>query len=213
MNPTAATAHWSGLAASLFSAMINGYLKLNPETREQLAAEGNTCIGVEITDVRQRFCIVLELGVFRIAADGSCTPDVSLRGRSTALASLMLRGRGEPDVMIEGDADRAARLRAILRAAEIDWEEQLSRVAGDAVAHKTGETARAFQRWLKQTHGSLEADIAEYLTEESGNLPTRGEIESFMNAVDTLRSDTDRLEARIARLETGSGQSGQKPQS
>ena len=45
-------------------------------------------------------------------------------------------------------------------------------------------------------------DTSEYLREESGVLPTRVEIEAFMEEIDQFRSDVDRLEARIRRSET-----------
>jgi ubiquinone biosynthesis protein UbiJ len=44
--------------------------------------------------------------------------------------------------------------------------------------------------------------VAQYLQEESRDLPTRIEVEEFLEAVDRLRESADRFEARLARLES-----------
>jgi ubiquinone biosynthesis protein UbiJ len=46
----------------------------------------------------------------------------------------------------------------------------------------------------------LGLDVSEYLQEESRLLPTRHEVEAYLNAVDALRASADRLEQRVARL-------------
>ncbi len=46
----------------------------------------------------------------------------------------------------------------------------------------------------------MEQNVGEYLRIESEIVPNRVEIDGFMNDVDDLRSDVDRLEQRIARL-------------
>jgi ubiquinone biosynthesis protein UbiJ len=77
----------------------------------------------------------------------------------------------------------------------------LSRVVGDVVAHKVGNVVRGIQDWSTQTIDSLNADITEYMQEESRMLPRREEVDEFLSAVDTLRADVDRLEKRVARLQ------------
>jgi ubiquinone biosynthesis protein UbiJ len=47
-------------------------------------------------------------------------------------------------------------------------------------------------------------NVSDYLKEESLILPDQSQVNNFLSAVDTLRADTDRLEARIARLKKAS---------
>jgi ubiquinone biosynthesis protein UbiJ len=42
--------------------------------------------------------------------------------------------------------------------------------------------------------------MGEYLTEESRDLPAPPEVEAWVEQVDRLREDADRLEARLALL-------------
>jgi ubiquinone biosynthesis protein UbiJ len=43
--------------------------------------------------------------------------------------------------------------------------------------------------------------VVEYLQEEGRDLPTRVEVDEFLEGVDRLRDDTERLEAKLARIE------------
>jgi ubiquinone biosynthesis protein UbiJ len=44
-------------------------------------------------------------------------------------------------------------------------------------------------------------DTAEYLREETRDLARKIDVEEWMEAVDSLRDDVERLEARLRRLE------------
>ena len=83
---------------------------------------------------------------------------------------------------------------------DIDWEEQLSRLSGDVLAHRLGTMVRGALDWGRRAKQSLERDVAEYLREETGLNPRQDEVESFVAGVDVLREAVDRLEARLERL-------------
>ena len=87
-----------------------------------------------------------------------------------------------------------------LASFNVDWEELLSGYLGDVAAHQLGNGGRAAAQWLAETRATLERDIAEYLRNEAELLPERWQIRQFLAAVDELRSDIDRLDARIKRL-------------
>jgi len=137
-------------------------------------------------------------------SDGGAA-DASLSGTPIALLALAgpraegaLRGGG---VRIEGDAEVAQKFRELLEQAQPDFEEELARVIGDVAAHQVANVARGFLAWGRRAGGSLATNVAEYLQEEGRDLPTRIEVDEFLAAVDHLRDDAERLEARLARLE------------
>jgi len=103
---------------------------------------------------------------------------------------------------IEGDAEVAQKFRELLAQAQPDFEEELSRVIGDVAARQVANFARGFLDWGRKAGGSLATNVAEYLQEEGRDLPTRTETEEFLAGVDRLRDDAERLEARLARLES-----------
>ena len=54
--------------------------------------------------------------------------------------------------------------------------------------------------WGQATAKSMVLNTSEYLREESRDLIAPGELADFVDAVDVLRDDVERMEARIERL-------------
>ena len=133
------------------------------------------------------------------------TADATLTG--SPLALLSLAGPGAEDrlrgsaICIAGDAEVAQRFRDLLRQAQPDFEEELAAVFGDIAARQMANFARGVLEWGRKAADSLSTNVAEYLQEEGRDVPTRVELEEFLEAVDHLREAADRLEARLARLE------------
>jgi ubiquinone biosynthesis protein UbiJ len=135
----------------------------------------------------------------------AATAHATLTG--TPLALLQLASR-KPEaavrsgaVHIEGDAEVAQTFSELLKSARPDLEEELSRVIGDVAAHQVGNVARSALAFGRRAADTLSQNIAEYLTEEGRDLPTRVEADEFVAGVDKLRDDVERLEVRLANLE------------
>jgi ubiquinone biosynthesis protein UbiJ len=132
--------------------------------------------------------------------------DASLSGTPLSLLSMVGPGAEErlreSGIRIAGDAEVAQRFRELLQHAQPDFEEELSRVIGDVAARQIANLARGFFDWGRKAAGSLSSNVAEYLQEEGRDVPTRVELDEFLEAVDQLRDATDRLEARLSRLES-----------
>jgi ubiquinone biosynthesis protein UbiJ len=138
--------------------------------------------------------------------DHAGTPDATLSG--TPLSLLRLAGpapeaalRGGA-VHIEGDAEVAQTFSELLKAAQPDLEEELSRVVGDVAAHQIGNVARTALGFARRAHDTLLQNVAEYLQEEGRDVPSRTEADEFLHGVDRLRDDVERLEARLKLLES-----------
>ena len=201
---------YAGLEAAL-----NGYLGLDPVTRERLAALHGRTVGVEILGLGLTlFFTVDETGALQVYGRHEGEPDCWLRGTPLDLLRAGDRARGADQlfsqrVRIEGDSGLAQRFGAILADLDIDWEEQLARVTGDVVAHEAGSAARAAQDFAQRTGRVAEQNLREYLQEEARLLPTRYEAKEFLDAVDALRDDVERLAARVERLRSRAGEVGE----
>jgi len=133
------------------------------------------------------------------------TPDATLSGSPLSLLRLAgpapeaaLRGGS---VHIEGDAEVAQTFSELLKAARPDLEEELSRVVGDVAARQIGNVARSALRFARRAQDTLMQNVAEYLQEEGRDVPNRTEAEEFLQGVDKLRDDVERLEARLSLRE------------
>lgn len=83
----------------------------------------------------------------------------------------------------------------------IDWEELTSHWTGDIAAHLLGNMARYAKQKPKDLLQKTSHMMADYITEEALLIPTRIEIERFLENVDTVKADLTRLEMRLSQLE------------
>ncbi|MDX1443206.1 MAG: SCP2 sterol-binding domain-containing protein [Gammaproteobacteria bacterium] len=128
--------------------------------------------------------------------------DVTLRGTIPSLlfSRLKKEGNGMPKgVSITGDAETGQDFQQLVESLDIDWEEKLSRFIGDSAAHQVGSLLRGFRDFTRQGAERFSDNIREYLQEETEDLPRRREVNEFLDNVDALREDVDRLEARVQR--------------
>ncbi len=192
----------------LLQALGNALLRLDRETAAALAAlEGNLIrLRLGKTDPLTELYIRPSQGGVHLSTDAPGTPDVTVSGELAAFACLLshddpreLFASGR--LVIEGDAELGQRLQRILRGIDIDWEEQAARLVGDVAAHALGRAVRAGAAWQREARAALATDLAEYLQDEIRLLASPFRVERFLDAVDRLRSDADRLEARVRRLQ------------
>lgn len=133
------------------------------------------------------------------------TPHATLSG--TPLSLLRMAGPAPEaairagSVHIHGDAEVAQTFSELLKHAQPDLEEELSRVIGDVAAHQVGSVARAALGFARKAADTFAQNVSEYLQEEGRDAPSRTEAEEFISGVDKLRDDVDRFEARLTLLE------------
>lgn len=141
------------------------------------------------------------------------TADASVVGSVVAMGRLA-GGEGtaavrEGQVRFLGDGEVAEQFQVLLDAARPDWEEELSRLTGDVVAHQVGDAVRALREFGRRSLERAGRDLGGALQGDSGGLAQHHAVAAFADEVDRLRDDVARLEARIQRLERLRGDPGQ----
>lgn len=208
-----------GLDASLalFEEGLNRYLRLDPEAPRLLEPLSGRVIGVEILGLDLRLYFVPGPSSIQVLGRFEGEPDCLLRGTPLALARVGFANQREDQlfsgqVEVIGDTETAQRFGALWAGLDVDWEEQLSRLTGDLIAHEAGNLVRGLDRWARHAAHSLTADLQEYLQEEIRVLPTAYEAQGFADEVDRLRDDVERLEARLQRAERRLAEPPHEPQ-
>jgi len=146
-------------------------------------------------------------GRVSVGSGGEAGPDAVVEGSPLSLASLA--GPDPEDrirqgmILVSGDAETAQLFQKLFKAARPDFEEELSRLMGDAAAHHVARAARGAFDFGLRAFDTLTRNMGEFLTEESRDLPARPEVDAWLEQVDRLREDVDRFEARLALLERG----------
>ena len=188
------------IAASMETA-LNLFLRLDPEMLPRLGALSGHVIAVEPSGMAMTFYLLPEPGGIQVTDRCETEPSVRIRATPEALLGQWRGRRADSgEIAIEGDVGVGREFQAILARLDIDWEEHLSRVVGDMAAHHVGGLWRGLRAWGGRTGDVLLRDGGEYLQQELRLLPPRQVIEQFLNAVDLLREDADRLAARVERL-------------
>lgn len=104
-------------------------------------------------------------------------------------------------IELSGDQEFVMDIQRIVKQLDLDWEEPLSRFLGDPLAHQVGQIGRGLFGWAKESAQTLLRTTSDFIQEESKWAATRPEVKSFVEDVDDLRLDSERLELRVERLQ------------
>lgn len=184
---------------------LNAAIGTDPDTLARLGAMQGRVIAVDLQALERSIYVLPLADRIRLQVAHEGPVDVRIRGTPLALLRLATaRAKQQAtfsgEVEIIGDLALSQLLQSLLRGLDIDWEELLSQKVGDVVARQLGNVVRSFGQWGQQVKSTLESDVADFLRHEVRLLPERLEVENFLDSVDTLRADTDRLEQRVKRL-------------
>jgi ubiquinone biosynthesis protein UbiJ len=194
------------LLISLAEEFGNRLLRQDPDTLERLAALEGKVIALVIEDSSLKLYVRPFGGGLRLSEHAEETPDVTLAGTLPAFLRLAAsRGDSaalfEGKVVLGGDSRLAQRFQRVLSRLDIDWEAWLARYTGDVAAYQLARGLRAGQRWVRGSVATLGRDAAEYFQEEQPELARPDEVAEYMDAVDGLRGDVERLEQKLRLLQ------------
>lgn len=177
---------------------LNAYLKLDPETFQQLSDLDGQCVKIQLTDLSLSFFLLFKSEGIQVLSICQILPVSIIKSTSINLLSSALTQRGAQDIQIEGNVESGYQVYGLFKNIEIDWEEQLSHYTGDVVAHQVGNFARGVSRAFRAFRTSLQENISEYVHEETQWFPPRQELEDFYEDVELLRQRVERLEAYLS---------------
>lgn len=185
---------------------LNRTLWLDRGVLEDCARLEGRTIALHAADLDWTFVIEPIANGVRVSAESETRPDVrvsapTLRLMRLALSTVSGREGLPTGLEIAGDTELLNRFNALLLRVGFDPEELAAKVIGDGAAHRLVGGLKSFFGWGRNAADRLSLDTAEYLTEETGDLARAADIEEWMDAVDGLREDVDRFEARLAALE------------
>lgn len=193
----------STLAAALESA-LNLYLGQDPGSARRAAGLGGKVIALSVTGTPLTLYFLPDADGVQVLSHYEGDVDTHLSGSPLGFARLTLDRREDAlfqgAVKIDGDTATGQQFQELLAGTGWDWEEQLSHVTGDIIAHRVGLLAAQVGRLWRDSRETLASDCSEYLQEEAQLLPTSIEVEYFLNDIDRLRDDAERLQARVQRL-------------
>ncbi len=187
-----------------FEFVLNTALAQDLETKTKLDQFEERCIAINISDFNKTINALVIQQKIHLSIDAELSADLTISGKALTLVKLGSDPESlfSADIDIHGDVQFAKQLRDLLEGFDFDWEAQLAKVTGDTLSYPIAHGIRQVTRWVRNTHNSLQENTAEYLKEEIRILPDKSQINDYMSDIDILRADSDRLEARIKRLQS-----------
>jgi ubiquinone biosynthesis protein UbiJ len=194
------------LFAGVLRKAVTRFLRLDPNSPQYLAPLAGKVICLRLTPMDWRIYFCPEFDSVNILPSFGGEPDVTLAGSPLAFARMGLsdsprRALFAGEVIVAGDMTAAQRFQRLFERFDIDWESLSASLTGKSIASRLAYDVRAGRAWGKDSLNAWRMNIAEYLQEESRELPAANEVDLFYADVDTLRADFDRLQARVLRLE------------
>ncbi|CAA6806051.1 MAG: Sterol-binding domain protein [uncultured Thiotrichaceae bacterium] len=196
----------SPILLSSIELAIQQWIKLDPASGKSLAALGDHVICLHITGLDLFLYFLPTHDGMMVMGDYAEVADATIHVSAMNLIRLGLSADSgavilETDTRIEGNIGLATQFSAILKNANIDWEEVLSKYVGDIIAHQSANITQTTVGWIKESAQAMNLNISEYFTEESKLSVSESEVNHYLNQVDILRNDADRLNARVNRLQ------------
>ena len=144
--------------------------------------------------------VILENGNLAIGGNTASPDAVVTISSNTALRLIMRDATAKSQIDITGDTHLVSELSRVLQNISWDYEEDLSKLTGDAVAHKLGEWSRETIAGVKKQSVNVAEMVSEYWQEEMPMIAKKRHVEAFVSEVDTLRADIERTEKRLDKL-------------
>lgn len=195
-----------GFAVARVENLINRTLSLDPAAATKLSELDGCRFALSLEEPSIELMIGIQAQRLQLLTGSEEKATTRLKGSWSAFAAIataddpgaaLING----DVTLTGDTQALLTLRKILAELDLDWERPLADAFGDVVGHQIGRGLRRGQAWAKSSGRNLNRQLEEFLREESQLMPHPVESRHFFDEIDRLRSDAERLEARIRRLQ------------
>jgi ubiquinone biosynthesis protein UbiJ len=180
-------------------------LQSDPGTLDRLAELDGKVIALdfESTDVTI-FMFPTPAGI-RLRDEWEGEVDVHMIGTPAELVKMGLAAKspitpGKINIKIQGDLHVGQQFKKILDDMQIDWEELLAQHIGDIAAHHASSFLRGLHKRIDETVRTVANNGSEYLRFEADMLPADWRVDEFIEGVDKIREDVDRMAMRVNRL-------------
>ncbi len=185
----------------LLSRLLNRLITQNQWARAQLLPFSGKTVRLNIPPANASLTILEDGGLAMAGETLNADASVYL-SPSLALRLIAKDTDAMSQVRIEGDTELAKTLAKVLQNIKWDYEEDLSKVVGDISANKASAFAKNTAQEVKQQAVNFAEMTAEYWQEENPLIAKKRHVEDFLQKVDVLRDDVERLEKRLAKLLT-----------
>jgi ubiquinone biosynthesis protein UbiJ len=171
---------------------------------KKLDAFDDKVIKVELDATPFEFYIQVKDRKINLSKNHTGTVDTTIKGTPISIFAMSAEEpiAGIKNVQINGDANTGQFFAKWLKNLKPDWEEAWCDLLGDGMGVRVSKIAKGMLDFGKKFKDSMIRNTNEYLVEESRDLIAPAEMEVFLDDVDDLKADTERLEQQINALKS-----------
>ncbi len=182
--------------------VVNYALSLDPHTQNALIELQNRCIALHVLSLEKTIYLHIDVQHIFLSVRAPKAVDVTITASGKSLWHLSQKtATPNQEVQMQGNMHVAQKLSHILHGFQPDWEEALTHTLGDVAGHALAQTMRHAHEYVKQTAAYILKQGAAYVVDEDPMVAAKPSIEQFINEVDKVRTQCDRLLVRMRLCE------------
>lgn len=190
------------LVCGLLETSVNKLQQLDTSALQRRKKLNGTVIGVLLKDINKPLYFVINSKKIDIFPQYQGRVDCFVRLNISAFKELQNNHQlthliKTEQLEIEGDIKTVQRFASLITEMNIDWEQHLSSLVGDVLAHKLCYQFKQYRQNLPLQLKNFERHSGEYITEELKIAPGSLEVMYFYEQVNELKKHTDALEKRM----------------
>ena len=191
----------------LFEIACNHALEHDPITMQNLQKLQGKSMALTVKTINQSITVCPSPEGIELSRDIPENVDVVLTASPSAMLKISRDGMEDADLQpgeleISGDPIIGQRFAKIISEFDINWQDLLAEQIGDSPARVITLAAEQTLDIAQQSRVQIHNRLIHFIKEELGVTADHKEVDSFLDDVDTLRADTDRLKKRLKRLRT-----------
>ena len=190
----------------LFELACNHALEHDRATVERLHKLQGKSMALRIKTINQSVTVTPTPEGVELIREVPDSVDVILTATPAAILKISRSGMEDADLQpgeleISGDPSVGQRFATVISELNINWESLLAEQIGDSPARFVSLTAGQVRDFAEQSKQQIQRRFVHFVKDELDLTVESEEVEKFLDDVDTLRADVERLTSRLKRLQ------------
>ena len=183
---------------------INKFLEVAIEHSNLDKKEFSTLNGKIISIILSNTSTVIYISLYesniKILEDKEVEPDLILEGSPIAFLNYLNNIGESHSIKISGNASLAEKFSQIVSKINIDWEQIISEYTNDEFAFYSSKFMNFFKSKTIEIEESLLRNSKEYFRDETDILPSKEDINDYIEDVDDLKNKIEVIEVKFNKI-------------
>ena len=169
--------------------------------KKDFSTLSNKIISIVLSNTSTTLYIISVEGRFELLEEIEKEPDLVLEGSPIAFINYFNNIGSSSTIKVSGDASLAESFSYIMQKIQINWEQIIADYTNDDTAFYSQKILEFFQSKKSEIKESFYRNSKEYFRDETDIIPTKVQINNYVQDVDNLKNKIEVLEASLKKTE------------